>query len=148
MVRTRPRVGAQVERLAARCDDAAMTDERPWFATYPPDVPVSLAPYPRSRVFALLQNAAAGFPDRPALAFFGRHLSYGRLLKEVERFSAVLAGLGVQKGDRVGADPAELPRVRDRLVRLHADRCDRGGQQPAVHRSARWSTRSRTRARA
>ncbi|MGZ8619465.1 MAG: long-chain-fatty-acid--CoA ligase [Actinomycetota bacterium] len=79
-----------------------MTDERPWHATYPPDVPVSLAPYPRESVFALLQNAAAGFPDRPALAFFGRHLSYGWLLKEVERFSAVLAGLGVQKGDRVG----------------------------------------------
>ena len=57
---------------------------------------------PRESVFALLQNAAAGFPDRPALAFFGRHLSYGWLLKEVERFSAVLAGLGVQKGDRVG----------------------------------------------
>jgi long-chain acyl-CoA synthetase len=79
-----------------------MTDERPWHETYPPDVPASLAPYPRESVFALLQNAAAGFPDRPALAFFGRHLSYGWLLKEVERFSAVLAGLGVQKGDRVG----------------------------------------------
>jgi long-chain acyl-CoA synthetase len=79
-----------------------MTDERPWHATYPSDIPVSLAPYPRESVFALLQNAAAGFPARPALAFFGRHLSYGWLLKEVERFSAVLAGLGVQKGDRVG----------------------------------------------
>jgi len=79
-----------------------MTDERPWHATYPPEIPVSLAPYPRESVFALLQNAAAGFPDRPALAFFGRHLSYGWLLKEVERFSAVLAGLGVHKGDRVG----------------------------------------------
>ena len=52
-----------------------MTDERPWHATYPPDVPTSLAPYPRESVFALLQNAAAGFPDRPALAFFGRHIS-------------------------------------------------------------------------
>ncbi len=79
-----------------------MTDERPWHATYPPDIPASLAPYPRESVFTLLQNAAAGFPARPAFAFFGRHLSYGWLLKEVERFSAVLAGLGVQKGDRVG----------------------------------------------
>jgi long-chain acyl-CoA synthetase len=79
-----------------------MTDERPWHATYPTDVPASLAPYPRESVFALLQNAAAGFPDRPALSFFGRHLTYGWLLREVERFSAVLAGLGVQKGDRVG----------------------------------------------
>ena len=46
-------------------------------------------------VFALLRNAAAGFPGRPALAFFGAHMSYAKLLAEVERFSAVLAGLGV-----------------------------------------------------
>jgi len=79
-----------------------MTDPRPWHATYPPDVPSSLEPYPDESVFALLEQAAAGFPDRPALAFFGRHLSYAEVLAEVERFSAVLAGLGVGKGDRVG----------------------------------------------
>ncbi|MEO8476013.1 MAG: long-chain fatty acid--CoA ligase [Actinomycetota bacterium] len=79
-----------------------MTEERPWHATYPPDIPASLAPYPRESVFALLENAAARFPDRPALAFFGRHLTYAWLLQEVERFSAVLAGLGVRPGDRVG----------------------------------------------
>ena len=79
-----------------------MTDHRSWFASYPPDVPRSLEPYPEESVFALLQGAVAGFPDRPALAFFGAHLSYAKLLQEVERFSAVLAGLGVRRGDRVG----------------------------------------------
>ena len=79
-----------------------MTDHRPWFASYSPDVPHSLEPYPKESLFALLRNAAAGFPDRPALAFFGAHMSYGTLLTEVERFSAVLAGLGVRRGDRVG----------------------------------------------
>ncbi len=79
-----------------------MTDHRSWFASYPPDVPRSLEPYPKESVFALLQSAVAGFPDRPALAFFGAHMSYAQLLQEVERFSAVLAGLGVRRGDRVG----------------------------------------------
>ncbi|HEX7248557.1 MAG TPA: long-chain fatty acid--CoA ligase, partial [Actinomycetota bacterium] len=79
-----------------------MTDHRSWFASYPPDVPRSLEPYPRESVFALLQSAVAGFPDRPALAFFGAHMTYVKLLAEVERFSAVLAGLGVRRGDRVG----------------------------------------------
>jgi long-chain acyl-CoA synthetase len=51
-------------------------------------------------VFALLQNAAAGFPDRPALAFFDG-TSYGWLRRRSSA-SAVLAGLGVAKGDRVG----------------------------------------------
>ena len=79
-----------------------MTDPRTWFASYPPDVPRSLEPYPKESVFALLQSAVAGFPDRPALAFFGAHMTYAKLLAEVERFSAVLAGLGVRRGDRVG----------------------------------------------
>ncbi len=53
-------------------------------------------------MFSLLERAAAGFPDRPALAFFGRHFSYAWLLEEVGRCSAMLAGLGVKAGDRVG----------------------------------------------
>src|SRR5688572_26686327 len=79
-----------------------MTNHQAWFTAYPPDVPHSLAPYPKESVFALLRNAAAGFPDRPALAFFGAHMTYSKLLSEVERFSAALAGLGVRRGDRVG----------------------------------------------
>ncbi|MGZ8580702.1 MAG: long-chain-fatty-acid--CoA ligase [Actinomycetota bacterium] len=79
-----------------------MTEDRPWFDSYPPDVPHSLVPFPKESVFALLRNSAAGFPNKPALAFFGAHMSYAKLLSEVERFSAVLAGLGVRQGDRVG----------------------------------------------
>ena len=79
-----------------------MTDERAWLRSYPSDVPHSLAPYPKESLYSLLRNAVAGFPDRPALAFFGAHMTYAKLLSEVERFSAVLAGLGVHQGDRVG----------------------------------------------
>ena len=79
-----------------------MTDHRAWFDSYPPDVPHSLAPFPTESVYTLLRNAVAGFPEKPALAFFGAHMTYAQLLAEVERFSAVLAGLGVRKGDRVG----------------------------------------------
>ena len=61
-----------------------------------------MAPYPEVSAFSLLLDAAAGFPERPALAFLGKHVTYRNLLSEVERFSAVLAGLGVTKGDRVG----------------------------------------------
>jgi long-chain acyl-CoA synthetase len=78
-----------------------MTDERPWLASYPADVPRSLAPYPEENVFELLASAARRFPDRPAIAWFGKHLTYAALLAEVERCSAMLAGLGVGAGDRV-----------------------------------------------
>jgi long-chain acyl-CoA synthetase len=49
----------------------------------------------------MLEDAARRHPDRPATAFFGKRQSYRQLLDRVERFSAVLAGLGVGAGDRV-----------------------------------------------
>ena len=65
-------------------------------------MPRTLEPLPEMSLFRLLQDAAAGFADKHATAFFGTHMTYRELLDHVERFSAVLAGLGVKKGDRVG----------------------------------------------
>jgi long-chain acyl-CoA synthetase len=78
-----------------------MSAERPWLDAYPADVPLSLAPYPDENVFSMLESAARRFPDRPGFAWFGAHMRYDELLREVERCSAMLAGLGVRKGDRV-----------------------------------------------
>ena len=79
-----------------------MTEHRPWFRTWRAGVPKTVAPFPRQSVFSLLADSAAGFPGSTAIAFLGKHLTYRELLQEVERFSAVLAGLGVSRGDRVG----------------------------------------------
>jgi long-chain acyl-CoA synthetase len=82
-----------------------MTDHRPWFASYPDDVPKTLDPYPERSLYSVLEDSARRFPDRPAVVWAvpgGKTLTYRQLLQEVEKFSAVLAGLGVGKGDRVG----------------------------------------------
>jgi long-chain acyl-CoA synthetase len=79
-----------------------MTDHRPWLASYPSDVPHTLEPYPEASVFSMLERSASVWPDNTAIAFLGKHLSYREVLRDVERFSAVLASLGVGKGDRVG----------------------------------------------
>jgi long-chain acyl-CoA synthetase len=78
-----------------------MSDQRPWLRSYPSDVPTTLEPYPIESLFSMLESSARRFPDKPALAWFGKHLSYANLLAEVERCSAMLAGSGVTKGDRV-----------------------------------------------
>jgi long-chain acyl-CoA synthetase len=80
----------------------AMTDHRPWFRVWRKGVVKTVAPFPHQSVFTLLADSAAGFPESTAIAFLGKHMSYAQLLKEVETFSAVLAGLGVGRGDRVG----------------------------------------------
>jgi long-chain acyl-CoA synthetase len=78
-----------------------MTDHRPWFASYPPDVPHTLEPYPDISVFGMLESSARNYPQTTAIAWFGRKLSYRDLLAETERCSAALAALGVARGDRV-----------------------------------------------
>src|SRR3954465_8507638 len=79
-----------------------MTDPRPWLASYPSDVPHTLEPYPQASVFSMLERSASVWPENIAIAFLGKHLTYRELLSEVERFSAALTSLGVERGDRVG----------------------------------------------
>jgi long-chain acyl-CoA synthetase len=86
-----------------------MTDHRPWFRTYPPEVPRSIEPYPDLSVFGMLEAAARRHPDATAVAWFGKHMTYRDLLREVETCSAVLAGLGVRKGDRVAIAMPNCP---------------------------------------
>jgi long-chain acyl-CoA synthetase len=80
--------------------------QRPWLASYPPDVPHSLAPYPEKPVWSLLEESAERFPDADAVTFpvapMAKRLTYAQLKGEAERFAGVLASLGVRKGDRVG----------------------------------------------
>src|SRR5687768_7685390 len=86
-------------RARSRCDSRplappgmmARMDDRPWLASYPSDVPTTLAPYPEVSLFSLLEASARRFGRGPALAFFGKHMAYSALLSEVERFSAALA---------------------------------------------------------
>jgi long-chain acyl-CoA synthetase len=82
--------------------EGKMTEHRQWFASYPEGVPHTLAPFPERSLFSILESSARRFPDAPAIAWFGKHLSYAELLREAEKFSAVLARLGVKKGERVG----------------------------------------------
>ena len=75
-------------------------DARPWLAHYPPGVPADFA-FPEVPLTRLLDDAAASFPARVALAFLGSTLTYRELKDAVDHLAAGLAGLGVRKGDRV-----------------------------------------------
>ena len=78
-----------------------MTDHRAWFRTWRAGVPKTVAPFPEVSAYSLLADAAGRFPGSTAIAFLGKHMTYSELVREVERCAAMLAGLGVVKGDRV-----------------------------------------------
>jgi long-chain acyl-CoA synthetase len=74
--------------------------DKPWLASYPPDVPADYD-FPDVPLTRLLDDAAASFPTTTALAFLGTRITYRELKDQVDRFATALAGLGVGKGDRV-----------------------------------------------
>jgi long-chain acyl-CoA synthetase len=75
-------------------------DARPWLRFYPEGVPAEVD-VPAVPVTQLLDDAAASFPRRRAVAFLGWTTTYRHLVRDVDRFAGALRGLGVHRGDRV-----------------------------------------------
>ncbi|MBI4297642.1 MAG: long-chain-fatty-acid--CoA ligase [Chloroflexi bacterium] len=53
--------------------------------------------------------ASAIAPDKPAMVFEGKRLTYGQVMERVNRMANALAGLGVAKGDRVAILQVNCP---------------------------------------
>jgi long-chain acyl-CoA synthetase len=85
-----------------------MQMDHPWLKHYEAGVPPSIEA-PDMTLQDLLPMAAAKYPERTALVLtlaaagrlFSYPVSYRRLKRDVDRFTASLQGLGVQPGDRV-----------------------------------------------
>ena len=73
---------------------------RPWLAHYQKGVPAAVEVPVRS-VPQLFDEATERVPERPAVVFYGRSISYRELRDATDRFAAALAALGVRKGERV-----------------------------------------------
>jgi len=74
--------------------------EKIWLQHYDEGVPHTID-YPEVSLPDLLTQTASRFPDRPALIYFDRKITYAQLDRLVSQFAATLQGLGVKKGDRV-----------------------------------------------
>lgn len=74
--------------------------DKPWLRHYPKGVPPTLS-YPDVPLFHYLLDAAERAPNRPAIGFFGKNLTYAEVADRAKRLARALQALGVQKGDRV-----------------------------------------------
>ena len=73
---------------------------KPWHKHWPEGVPKSIE-YPDVPVDELLRRTAEAHPDRPAMRFYGKQVSYRELDDRADRFAAGLRRIGVKRGDRV-----------------------------------------------
>ncbi|MDB5966749.1 MAG: long-chain fatty acid--CoA ligase [Polaromonas sp.] len=73
---------------------------RAHFKFWPKRLPHRIDP-PATSLWHNLAVSALRFPDKPALVFFDRVLTYREVMAQAERMAATLVRLGVNKGDRV-----------------------------------------------
>ena len=85
-------------------------DVRRWHQHYDPGVSVSLD-YAETRLDQRLRDTAARYPDRPAIVFFGRTLTYRELDALADRMAGALQELGLRSGDRVSTFMPNCPQV-------------------------------------
>jgi len=85
-----------------------MFKEKPWLKFYEPHVPERID-YPATVMPAVLEETARKYPDHVALIFKGTKVTFSEYNAAVDRFAAVLQGLGVKKGDRVAIHLPNCP---------------------------------------
>jgi fatty-acyl-CoA synthase len=67
---------------------------------WPPNLPLDLTP-PATTLWSNLAASAARVPDRTAIVYYGRELTYRELERECERLAGFLQQCGVARGERV-----------------------------------------------
>lgn len=83
-----------------------LTKNRFW----PKRVPRTITP-PQTPLWDNLAISAKRYPDKAALVFFGKCITYAVLLQKAERLASYLCRLGVKKGDRVVLNMQNCPQL-------------------------------------
>lgn len=77
--------------------------EKVWMKHWPQDLPQKIKfTQGEIPIHGYLRFQAKKIPDKPALIFYGRTISYEELNTASDRFAAYLLSQGIKKGDRVG----------------------------------------------
>ncbi|MFW2109799.1 long-chain-fatty-acid--CoA ligase LcfA [Bacillus spizizenii] len=87
-----------------------MQSQKPWLAEYPDDIPHEL-PLPNKTLQSILTDSAARFPDKTAISFYGKKLTFHDILTDALKLAAFLQGNGLQKGDRVAVMLPNCPQA-------------------------------------
>lgn len=87
-----------------------MTMDRPWYKYYPEDIPRSIE-YDKKPLYQFLQETAERVPDKKALNFMGKEMTFREILTEAKKLANYLQKLGLKKGDRVASMLPNTPQA-------------------------------------
>ncbi|HLU20922.1 MAG TPA: AMP-binding protein, partial [Bacillaceae bacterium] len=75
-------------------------EAKPWLKLYPESIPTTLD-YEEKPVQTYLTEAARKYPDKVAVHFMGKEMTYRQVYESALRLSNYLISIGIKKGDRV-----------------------------------------------
>jgi long-chain acyl-CoA synthetase len=82
--------------------------EKPWFKFWPEGVPKHIE-YPEVPLFELLRKTAEKYPNKTALVYFDKGITYKELDLATDKFATALSDLGVKKGDKFAVFLPNIP---------------------------------------
>ncbi|MEH7275959.1 long-chain-fatty-acid--CoA ligase [Neobacillus vireti] len=85
-----------------------MYESKPWLVSYPDEIPRELE-FRKAPVQQYLVDAANNFPEKTAIHFMGKEMTYKELYEESLSFASYLQQIGISKGDRVAIMLANTP---------------------------------------
>src|SRR5690625_4696429 len=71
-----------------------------WYAHYPEEIPRSIQ-YDEKPLDSYLEERASRYPEKKALYFVGKELTYQELYSQAKQFANYLPSLGLKKEDKV-----------------------------------------------
>jgi long-chain acyl-CoA synthetase len=85
-------------------------EEKLWHKSYANGVEKHLD-YEKITISEALSRSAQNYPDKTALNYMGKRISYHELNNLVNRFAKALLDLGIQEGDKVGVSLPNIPQA-------------------------------------
>ncbi|MDG2794322.1 AMP-binding protein, partial [Vibrio parahaemolyticus] len=80
--------------------EGGMKVEKPWLKSYPEEIPSTIS-YDIQPLHKYVEQMASRYPEKKALHFLGKDITFSVFHDKVKRFANYLQKLGVEKGDRV-----------------------------------------------
>lgn len=75
-------------------------EEKVWYSQYPAEIPTTLN-YGKLPLQTYLRDSAKKYPDKVAIHFMGKEMTFTEVYQSALKFANYLKGLGIEKGDRV-----------------------------------------------
>src|SRR4030067_2877255 len=92
-----------------------MPSDKPWLTSWPSDIPKTIG-YPKVPLHAILTKTATAHPEKTAIMYRDKEISYRELDELSKKFASALASLNVKKGDRVALF---LPNIPQFIIAYH-----------------------------